>query len=263
MRSLGNLASSLVDLGRLAEARETLEEAAAEAQRFGSMWYRDWLAPERATYMYYEGAWDEAVAQIDDLITDIESGGLTSFMESANLTTRAHIRVARGDVAGAVKDTERALGVARIAKNPQLLHPAMAGLAALRAEIGDLDAASGLVDELFENWRAHPVLASAFWLIEAAYALVPLGRGAELEEGLGRIKARSQWADAARAYVSGELSASADILARIGSKPDEAYARLRSGNEADVRRALDFYRSVRATRYLDEGESMLATSRSA
>ena len=36
MRSLGNLASSLLDLGLLAEARETLEEAAAEAHRFGS-----------------------------------------------------------------------------------------------------------------------------------------------------------------------------------------------------------------------------------
>ena len=263
MRSLGNLASSLLDLGRIAEARETLEEAAAEAQRFGSIWYRDWLAPERASYMYYEGEWDQALRQIADLIADIEQGGLTSFMESANLSMRARIRLARGDAAGAVEDAERALAVARIAKNPQLLHPALSGLAAVRTEIGDLEAASGLVDELFENWREHPILASAFWLIEVAYALVPLGRGAELEEGLGRIKARSEWAEAARAYVSGELSAAADILARIGSKPDEAFARLRSGNEVDVRRALEFYRSVGATRYLDEGESMLATTRSA
>ena len=263
MRSLGNLASSLLDLGQIAEARETLEEAAAEAQRFGSIWYRDWLAPERAGYMYYEGEWDQALAQIGDLLAEIQGGGLTSFMESANLTKRAFIRVARGDVAGAVEDAERALEVARVAKVPQLLHPALAGLAAVRSEIGNLEEASGLVDELFANWRAHPVLASAFWLIEVAYALVPLGRGAELEEGLGRVKARSQWAEAARAYVSGELAASADILAEIGSKPDEAYARLRSGNDADVRRALEFYRSVGATRYLDEGESMLATSRSA
>jgi ATP/maltotriose-dependent transcriptional regulator MalT len=263
MRSLGNLASSLLDLGRIAEARETLEEAAAEAQRFGSMWYRDWLAPERASYMYYDGAWDEALVQIAGLIADIEQGGLTSFMESANLSVRARIRLARGDAAGAVEDAERSLAVARIAKNPQLLHPALAGLAAVRAEIGDLEAASGLVDELFENWREHPILASAFWLIEVACALVPLGRGPELEGGLGRIKARSQWAEAARAYVSRDFTTAADILTGIGSKPDEAYARLRSRNDTDVRRALEFYRSVGATRYLDEGESILATSRSA
>jgi class 3 adenylate cyclase/tetratricopeptide (TPR) repeat protein len=263
MRSLGNLASSLLDLGRIAEARETLEEAGAAAQRFGSMWYRDWLAPERATYMYYDGAWDQALAQIAGLITDIEEGGLTSFMESANLSVRAFIRVARGDVAGAVEDAERSLDIARVAKNPQLLHPALAGLAVIRAETGDVEAASRLVDELFENWRAHPILASAYWLIEVAYVLVPLGRGAELEEGLGRIKTRSQWAEAARAYVSAEFGTAADILARIGSKPDEAYVRLRSGTDADVRRALEFYRSVGATRYLTEGESMLPTSRSA
>ena len=263
MRSLGNLASSLLDLGRIAEARETLEEAAAEAQRFGSMWYRDWLAPERVTYMYYDGAWDEALTQIAGLIADIEQGGLTSFMESANLSVRARIRLARGDAAGAVEDAERSLAIARIAKNPQLLHPALAGLAAVRAEIGNLEEASMLVDELFENWRVHPILASAFWLIEVAYALVPLGRGGELEEGLGRIKARSQWAEAAPAYVSGDFTTAADILTGMGSKPDEAYVRLRSGNDADVRRALEFYRSVGATRYLDEGESMLATSRSA
>jgi hypothetical protein len=109
----------------------------------------------------------------------------------------------------------------------------------------------------------HPILASAYWLIQVAYALVPLRRGNELEEGLGRIKARSQWAEAARAYVSAEFTTAAEILAGIGSKPDEAYARLRSGSDADVRRALEFYRSVGATRYLDEGESMPATSRSA
>jgi len=227
------------------------------------MWYRDWLAPERATYMYYDGSWDEALPQIAGLIAEIEAGSLTSFMESGNLSVRSHIRLARGDAAGAVEDAERSVELARIAKNPQLLHPALAGLAAIRAEIGDMDEASRLVDELFENWRAHPILASAYWLIQVAYALVPLGRGNELEEGLGRIKARSQWAEAARAYVSAEFTTAAEILAGIGSKPDEAYARLRSGSDADVRRALEFYRSVGATRYLDEGESMPATSRSA
>ena len=59
--------------------------------------------------MYYDGDWDQALAQIADLIAEIEGGGLTSFMESANLSVRARIRVARGDVAGAVEDAERSL----------------------------------------------------------------------------------------------------------------------------------------------------------
>ena len=52
----------------------------------------------------------------------------------------------------------------------------------------------------------------------------------------------------------------ADVYAGIGSLPDEADARLRSGREDQVRRALDFYRSVGATRYIREGKALLAES---
>ena len=45
--------------------------------------------------------------------------------------------------------------------------------------------------------------------------------------------------------------------------PEAAYVRLKSGTEREVRRALEFYRSVSATRYVAEGEAMLATSRTA
>jgi len=40
-------------------------------------------------------------------------------------------------------------------------------------------------------------------------------------------------------------------------------ARLRAGDEENVRRALEFYRSVDATAYVREAEAALATSRSA
>ena len=46
----------------------------------------------------------------------------------------------------------------------------------------------------------------------------------------------------------------------MGSLPDEADARLRSGIEAEVLRALEFYRSVGATRYIRDGEALLAAS---
>ncbi|MBA3716651.1 MAG: AAA family ATPase [Actinobacteria bacterium] len=258
MRCLGNLASSLLELGQIAEAREKLEEAAAEAQRFGSIWYHDWLRPERVTYLYYEGEWDEALRGVDYLEADLESGRSTTFMEGANLTFRARIRLARGDVAGALEDSSRSRDLGRVAKNPQLLHPALAAFAAFRAELGQVDEASAAVDELFEDWREHPVLSSVFWLIDLAYALVPLGRGQELEEALARVKAPTPWADAARAYASGDFATAAEVLAGIGAVPEAAYVRLRSGVEPEVRLALEFYRSVGAVRYVREGEAMLA-----
>jgi hypothetical protein len=46
----------------------------------------------------------------------------------------------------------------------------------------------------------------------------------------------------------------------MGSRPDEANARRLSGDETQVRRALDFYRAVGATGYIREAESMLAAS---
>ncbi len=52
----------------------------------------------------------------------------------------------------------------------------------------------------------------------------------------------------------------AAVLGEMGDVADEAYARLRSGLDAEVRRALEFYRSVGAMRYVREGESLLAAS---
>jgi hypothetical protein len=40
----------------------------------------------------------------------------------------------------------------------------------------------------------------------------------------------------------------------------EAFARLQSGREPEVRQALDFYRRAGATRYIREGEALLAAS---
>ena len=52
----------------------------------------------------------------------------------------------------------------------------------------------------------------------------------------------------------------ADQLHEIGDQTDEAYARLRSGEPQQVERALDFFRSVGATRYIREAEALLAAS---
>jgi hypothetical protein len=43
-----------------------------------------------------------------------------------------------------------------------------------------------------------------------------------------------------------------------GFKAFEAFFRLQSGTQQDVRAALDFYRGVDSTRYLQEGHALLA-----
>ena len=79
---------------------------------------------------------------------------------------------------------------------------------------------------------------------------------------------QTPWTAAARAYAQGDFIAAAEILHQTGSKPEEAEARLRAAEqlvrmghraEADtqLQQALDFYRSVGATRYIRDCEALL------
>jgi hypothetical protein len=80
-----------------------------------------------------------------------------------------------------------------------------------------------------------------------------------------------RWADALQHYLTGEFDRAAEVFAELGVPRDEADARLRAaeklvhegrGSEADeqLQRALVFYRSVGATRYIRQGEELLAAS---
>ena len=79
------------------------------------------------------------------------------------------------------------------------------------------------------------------------------------------------WVQAASAICSGELRRAADVLGGIGYVTGEAYARLRAAKQlveegrraeadAELNRALAFYREVGATAYVREGEALLAES---
>jgi hypothetical protein len=61
-------------------------------------------------------------------------------------------------------------------------------------------------------------------------------------------------------YASGDFAGAAEVLHGTGSKPDEAEARLHAGTEEQLEQALEFYRSVGATRFIREGEALLASA---
>jgi hypothetical protein len=102
------------------------------------------------------------------------------------------------------------------------------------------------------------MLGTAEWLLDLACVLVPVGRRDDLERALGGVKLDLPWVAAARAYAAGDAVAAAEVFHEIGDRPDEAYMRLQSGIDSEVRKAIDFYRSVGATRYVREGEAALA-----
>jgi hypothetical protein len=74
------------------------------------------------------------------------------------------------------------------------------------------------------------------------------------------IATESKWNDAALLILDGEFGRAADVFAEIGSLPDAARALLGAGDPESLGKALDFFRSVGATRYVREAESLLTAS---
>jgi hypothetical protein len=111
----------------------------------------------------------------------------------------------------------------------------------------------------------------ADWPIDLAAVLVALGRGSDLRELAASKAVSTPWLEAAAAFAGSDFERAADQYAKIGSLPDEAFARLRtaeqllttghrtSGN-TQLQRAVSFYRKAQATAYLRQAEALLAAS---
>ena len=109
----------------------------------------------------------------------------------------------------------------------------------------------------------------ASWSPDAAIVLPLVGREAQFLAGAKLTDEPSPWRRAAVAYVSGDPLAAAEIYGEMGARPYEAYARLRAAEslvregrraeaDAELERALAFWRTAGATAYVREGEALLA-----
>jgi len=165
--------------------------------------------------------------------------------------------VARGDIDAGLADTEGGLSDAQAIRDPQLLYPALSRHAAALGLSGRLDEAASVAEQLLEEWRGTSTYTAGDWIAPLASTLALLGRGQTFLD-VARSQVHTRWLDAAELVASGNLSPAADVYAEMGTLADEADARLRSGRESEVGRALEFFRSVRAVRYVQEGEALLA-----
>jgi class 3 adenylate cyclase/tetratricopeptide (TPR) repeat protein len=210
-------------------------------------------------HLFMRGGWDEALARAEAIIAEHEKGG--SFYQVAGIYGfRGQIRLARDDDEGAVADAERTVELAR-AMDPQAKIPDFSQAAAIFALAGDEGRADETLSEIVEGISRIEQLG--FVLIEAPHlmwAAVTLRREAEVLGRLERERFQSPWVLVAGAIARRDFHGAADLLAEIGVVAHEAFYRLQSGTAADVRAALDFYRRVRATRYIREAEALLATT---
>ncbi len=265
----GNIAWLRADVGDLRTAWEMHQKSVQIAARRGLDASIRWYRAERVYYNYWLGNWDEAVAMADRFIREVEAGS-SHYMETFCRFLRSAIRYARGDQSGALTDAVRASEVARRAKDPQVLHPALAFEARLRTLCDDRSKGSRVADELLAAWKKTGVRAQTE-SVDGAWAFLALGRVDEFLEALDRAPFQTPWHAAARAIVTGDPATAADIYAQIGTIPDESYARLRaaallvdSGNRAEAERhlhaILPTYARLAASTYTAQAESLLAAS---
>jgi DNA-binding SARP family transcriptional activator/class 3 adenylate cyclase len=255
-----NLAYALAirgDLRRCFVARAAAFEA---AERFGSARGLRWLELERTAECYWSGRWDQAV-RIADSVTAEAGHGARHYMECECRLWRGRIRLARGQVVEALDDGERALELARESDDRLNLDPALAFGARVLLATDQVADAGKLLDELLAGICGallKPDLGA-----DLAIDLVELGRPAEaLDDVLP-----SPWLEAARALAGGDPARAARIYTEIGSRPDEAAARLAAARRllpsrpaagrTELERAIAFFREAGATASLEQAKELL------
>ena len=266
-----NLASVHLGFGELKQCFEVQAEARRHAERFGLGGWLRWLGVEQALEHYWTGSWDNAKSFVDTYIAEDEAG---SYMQSQASEVRGHIRLARGDLEGAVEDASSSVEEARRDEDPDRVYPGLAFAAFANVTAGRTEAGGALADELLDLWRKAgdlPAFCEAYWVVDLAFALAALGRRRELLETARTVSASSPWLEATIAFAEGDFRKAADVYTEIGSMPDEAFARLyaaealhadgrRADADVELARARAFYESVGASRYLGRGQTSLPAS---
>jgi class 3 adenylate cyclase len=250
------VASTLAIQGKLERAFEVFAEGRRAAERFGDAFERRWLEAALVIEDYWLGRWTDAVRRADAFVAESEAGS-RHYMESTCHRVRGLIRLARGDVPGARDDAERGVAVARAAKDLYFVNQSLGFLARTLAAAGEPDAAGLTADELLALWAEQASSVPSFEAFDVAIALRELDRGSEL----ARVRGTTPWLAAASAFGAGDFARAAHLLSEIGSRADEAFARLQAGraenDETQLERARAFFSEVGASAYLAETESLL------
>jgi ATP/maltotriose-dependent transcriptional regulator MalT len=269
MRALHNLVSTLVELGDLERGFALMASSREAARRHGHVVAMAWAETQQMDELYWTGAWDELLPRVEQMIETSSTSPVLMVIDA--YIFRAELRLATGNVEGAIEDSARLLEDARAQGDPQVGFPALAARAQVLYEAGEGAEAAAAVDELLSRWRTSPSSAAGPWVAELAHVLEGLGRGAELTEASAQVRLRTRWLEAAESLASGNAVRAADLYEEIGAQADAARTRLRAAEqlistgrrteaEPQLEVALAFFRAAGAERYIRQAEALLAVS---
>jgi len=252
-------------------ASDLFDEGHRIAERFGDASGVRWLRAQQASSAVILGRWDDALREIEGFIAECEAGS-PSYMEAGMRRERGRIREGRGDDEGALADYRRAVALARDANDPQQLLPEFGAAATAFETHGLLNEAGGLAREVVELARAYPHDAVWSLPLEFLFSRVALEFESELREALADAPPWP-WKDLAFACLDRDFVRAAEMWTEAGSPTWEARLRLRAAEElietghrvegeAELAKALAFYRTVGATFYINRSEALLAPAQS-
>ena len=269
-RSRANLSSVLWTRGNLERSASVRADAQAAGIRLGQHQFLRWFQGTAAREQYALGRWGDAEAVVSAFLAEVEAGS-PHYLAADNYLVRANIRLGRDDVLGARADVERALELARLARDRQMLYPALAIAADILRELDERDSAAQIAGELMSQLVTESESRSivSAELHTLAWTLRALGRGEDLLVVLPADAV--PWLHVARAIVAGDFRHAADMSRAIGALTEEARDRLTLASsligahrateaELELEAALAFYRPVGATRYIRQAEALLGRS---
>ena len=259
-RSCANLAHQLRHRGEFRRSLEFQEEALRLADRFGDAPARRFHRATLAQYRYRQGRWDEALEIIDEYLREVGSAHYHVWL---GLATRGLIRLSRGDDSG-LEDSVRSVEAARRGVDPVTLPAALEVHARTLALAGRRQEAAEAFEEALGLLESGIVRAG----FDVPFLVVTAAEVGEDPERILAVARPSRWKEAAQSYVAGDFVGAADVYEEIGSPTDEAEARLRAGRsllesgsraeaEEQLQKALAFYRSAGAARFVRDAEDLL------
>jgi hypothetical protein len=257
-----NLGSLLQLTGDLAGGEDAALEAYRISERLGLIQAMRFTAGNMIELDLFTGRWQSAECRANTFLEESEKGA--HYQDVSALLARSLIELAGDRIDLCRTDIEAAMAAGRRVMDPQAKTPALAAGAFVYAELDEDDRARALLAELDPG----PFIAST---PTAFFAASRLGAAAEFRERARPFGRETRWDRAAEAVLDGRWVDAADVYDEIGAQPFAALAALRATQtfveqgrraEADeqLHRALAFYRSIGATRYIREGESLLAAS---
>jgi class 3 adenylate cyclase/tetratricopeptide (TPR) repeat protein len=271
VRALNNRRTMRMLAGRLRDAEADLAESHRLAEHFGQRGFVRWIegGPILGP-LWSDGKWDEVVERATAFIDGLGDEG--HYQAASSYMHRAAVRAARGEDAAAAEDVAAALEVARPVGDPQLTGTALLWAALIYMTIGDRERAGELLDESFEFIRR---LGDLGWVVITLHSLAwvaqKLGRGEEVLAAAKDEHLETPWLFAGRAVAAGDFVRAGDTFRDMGDASWEAFYRLcaaealvaggrRAEADEQLRAALAFHRGVEATRYVREGEALLAAT---